>query len=379
MHSLILTLLLVVTVTNGLPADRLTAAIKDRYIVVFEDNVAVDDLVRSLELESLSIGGKFDVARRYYTALKGMAVTLDERSLKLVKRMSGVKYVDSDAIATIDDVSSWGLDRIDQRDLPYDNTFDIYGDGTGVTVYVLDTGIRDTHVEFGQDGRAVKAEADFVGDGRNGDDCHGHGTHCAGTAAGGIHGIARNANIVSVRLFDCEGRGSAADMVAAIDYTTSIATLPAVMSMSFGSFYRPAVDDAVAGAAAAGIVPVAAAGNSDRDACWYSPARAPAAITVGATDNTDTRAYFSNYGSCVDIFAPGVNIVSSIQTSDTATAAWSGTSMACPHVAGVAAVLLGNNPGMSPLQVRDAILSDATNNRLTDVESGSPNKLLYID
>ncbi|XP_071487445.1 aqualysin-1-like [Diadema antillarum] len=380
MNSLLLLVLLAAGVTADIPADKLVdipaeklAAIKDRFIVIFEDDVDVDELVSSLEFQATSIGGKFDVAWKYRTTVKGMAVTLNERSLKLIRRMPGVRYIETDTIATLFSVP-WGLDRIDQRDLPLNNGFDITGTGAGVTIYVIDTGVRDTHEEF--TGRARQGPVDFVGDGANGYDCYGHGTHCAGTAAGAIHGIARDAQIVSVRIFDCDGIGTAADVVAAIDHTTANAVLPAVFSMSFGVVARKSVDEAVDRAVDRGIVAVAAAGNSDGNACVYSPSRSEKAISVAASDSSDTRAYFSSYGECVEIFAPGINVESASPYSDSDIILMDGTSVACPHVAGVAAIHLGN--GIPAADVRKQIIDSATNNRLSDTKTGTPNKLLYI-
>ncbi|XP_030836743.1 uncharacterized protein LOC115922275 [Strongylocentrotus purpuratus] len=376
MKFVIATILLAATVAAIPTLKERLATIEDRYIVVFEDTVDVDALVSNLEVDVASVAGEFEITRTFYTALKGIAVKLDERALKLLRVARGVKYIESDAIARVDAATeSWGLDRVDQRDLPLDQSFEMQGDGAGVTVYVLDTGIRETHEDF-DGGRARRDPMDFVDDGWNGADCHGHGTHCAGTAAGGIHGIARGANIVSIRLFDCGGFGSASDIVSAIDYTTATAQRPAVMSMSFGVVRRNAIDDAIEAASNSQIIPVAAAGNSDNDACTFSPAGSPKSFTVAASDINDNRAYFSSFGSCVQLFAPGVDITSASPASDVATATWSGTSMACPHVAGVAAVHLGN--GVAPEDIRDRLVNDASVNKIYDSEDGTPNKLLYL-
>ncbi|XP_071511842.1 aqualysin-1-like [Diadema antillarum] len=368
-------LALLATVSCDIVANNKFSIIKGRYIVQLENDVDVDRLIDRLEVDMETAKLKFAVFRKYYSAIRGFAVTMPEAVAELVRRLPEVKLVEPDSMGTVDvESSSWGLDRVDQRDLPLNDDFDIQGDGEGTTVYVIDTGIRSTHEDF--DDR-VDDVLDFIGDGWNGYDCHGHGTHCAGTAAGGIYGIARKARIVSLRVFNCQGGGAMADSIAAIDYVTSNTSRPAVMSMSFGFFRSATLDAAVAAAVDSGVVAAAAAGNSDIDACFFSPAREPKAITVGATDRNDVRAYFSNYGTCVDIYAPGVAITSASPASDTSTAIWSGTSMATPHVAGAAAILLGR--GVDPFEVPDRLVADSTPNHLHDSQFDTPNKLLYVD
>jgi subtilisin family serine protease len=270
----------------------------------------------------------------------------------------------------------WGLDRIDQRSLPLSTTFTPAGTGSGVRTYIIDTGVYASN-DF--TGRLVTGY-DFVDNDTNATDCHGHGTHVAGTVAGETYGVAKSALIVPVRVLGCSGGGRTSDVIAGINWAISDhqnnPSAPAVANMSLGGDANKSLDDAVAAAAAAGITMVVAAGNSNLDACTASPAREVTAITVGATDNTDTRAAFSNYGTCVDIFAPGVTIMSDGISSPTSTATMSGTSMAAPHVAGAAAVYLGLNSSATPAQVAAALTASASTG-VTNAGAGSPNYLLY--
>jgi subtilisin family serine protease len=268
----------------------------------------------------------------------------------------------------------WGLDRIDQRsrvgsvhDYGYDTT------GTGVTAYVIDTGIRFSHTQFG--GRAVSGY-DFVDGDGNASDCNGHGTHVAGTIGGSTYGIAKRVKLVGVRALDCDGTGYLDDVLASIDWVVGTHTGPSVINLSLGGEYVPELNDAIDGASAAGVTVVTAAGNDDDDACNYSPASAKSAITVGATNASDSRAPFSDWGSCVDVFAPGVNIPSAYWTSDTATALGTGTSMAAPHVTGVVARYLQNHRAATPAQVSQAIIAATTKHAVLD-PMGSPNRLLF--
>ena len=271
---------------------------------------------------------------------------------------------------------SWGLDRADQRALPLDGLITRAGAGAGVTTYVIDTGVYATHSEF--TGR-VAAGYSAISDGRGSSDCHGHGTHVAGTVAGANYGFAVEANIVPVRVLDCYGSGSTAGVVAGINWMIDnhTAGVPAVANMSLGGSYDLAINDAVTRAVADGITMIVAAGNESTDACTKSPASAPAAITVGATGITDSRAYYSNVGACVDIFAPGSSITSASISGSTATAIMSGTSMASPHVAGVAALILGNARSLTPAQVGAQLNTDATVGVVTGVDSSTVNALLY--
>ena len=347
--------------------------IPGKYIVVFEETVGNGEMEMAMNRVRAQGG---EIHFTYSVALKGFAASLPEQALQGLQNNPHVAFIQAEQIITIDTEqtpATWGLDRIDQRALPLNNIYTYNYTGAGVNAYVIDTGILPTHTEFG--GRAFVAY-DAVGDGQNGIDCNGHGTHVAGTIGGATYGVAKNVTLYAVRVLDCSGSGTNAGVIAGVDWVTAHAVKPAVANMSLGGGADAALDAAVTNSINSGVTYAIAAGNSRRDACKFSPARVPLAITVAATTNTDTRASYSNYGTCVDLFAPGSYITSGWYTSTTATNTISGTSMATPHVAGVAALYLQAHPTATPTDVTNAIKAAATPNVVIDPK-GSPNLLLY--
>src|SRR5689334_23676516 len=347
--------------------------ISGQYIVVFKNEVTdVEGLAQSL------IRAHGATHRHTYShALKGFAARMSDVAAAAIARNPRVAYVEQDQVmhaSTTETNATWGLDRIDQRALPLNGTYTYTPTGAGVTAYIIDTGIRFDHVEFG--GRAVSG-IDEVTAGGNAADCNGHGTHVSGTVGGATYGVAKDVRLVAVRVLDCSGSGSTSGVIAGIDWVTSNHATPAVANMSLGGGASTALDDAVRQSIAAGVTYAIAAGNSNADACAYSPARVAEAITVGATTSSDARASYSNYGSCLDVFGPGSSITSAWYTSSTATNTISGTSMATPHVTGTAALFLETNPSAAPASVASAIVSSATTGVVTSVGSGSPNRLLF--
>jgi subtilisin family serine protease len=286
-----------------------------------------------------------------------------------------VLFVEEDGVVTADVTQSnppWGLDRIDQRNRPLSATYTYNWTGSGVRAYVIDTGIRTSHSQFG--GRASNVFDAFGGSGA---DCNGHGTHVAGTIGGSTYGVAKSALLRGVRVLDCNGSGSTSGVIAGVDWVRNNRINPAVANMSLGGGASSSLDTAVNNLANSGVAIAVAAGNSNTDACTQSPARAASAITVGSTTTSDARSSFSNFGVCLDLFAPGSGILSSWFSSDTATATLSGTSMASPHVAGAAALYKQANPSASASTIRNALVNNATTNVISGAGSGSPNRLLY--
>jgi hypothetical protein len=299
----------------------------------------------------------------YHHAINGLAGRIPEAAAAGLQRAPGVLAVEPDVQVSIAGDQAdppWGLDRIDQRGSTLDGLYGFDLTGAGVTAYVVDTGIRATHHEFGG-----RARPGFDAFGQSADDCHGHGTHVAGTVGGSTYGVAKDVDLVAVRVLDCAGSGTVAGVIAGLDWILAGGTL-GVVNMSLGSIASDPFDEAVESLSAAGFTVVVAAGTGTTDACGVSPARAPSAVTVGATDVADSRATFSNYGDCVDLFAPGVNVLSAHNAADDATAVFNGTSMASPHAAGAAALLMEANPGAGPGVIADLLWAHATKNVVTN-------------
>jgi len=352
------------------------AALENDYIVTFRD----DERDPEGQARALVAAHGGSLTFVYRAALKGFAVAnLPDAAVEALARNPRVAAIERDGIVTIDGSgtqtsATWGIDRIDQRDLPLNQTYAYDADGTGVTAYIIDTGIRTSHNEFG--GRASGGYT-AITDGNGTNDCNGHGTHVAGTVGGSTYGVAQNVQLVAVRVLDCSGSGSTAGVIAGIDWVTANHAGAAVANMSLGGGFSSSLNTAVENSVAAGVTYAIAAGNSNRNACNYSPASAPSAITVAATSSSDAKASYSNYGTCVDINAPGSAITSAWNTGDAATNTISGTSMASPHVAGAAAAYLSANPGSSPAAITTALKNSATTNHVTGLPSGTPNLLLH--
>lgn len=340
-----------------------------RYLVRFDAGADADAVVRGLRTAGLGVGSRF----RH--AIRGAVVTARPGQAAALAHRPGIAAVAPDTPVSL--AGPWGLDRVDQRALPLSGTFTPPGDGAGVRVYVVDTGVLSDHVDLA--GRVAVGYSAIDGSPTT-EDCFGHGTHVAGTAAGATYGVARAATVVPVRVMGCDGNGTTADVLQGLDWVAGqhTASVPAVVNLSLTTPGNVVLDAAVQGVVDDGIVVTAAAGNKNADACDASPGRVPAVLTVGATDDTDTEAAFGNDGSCLDLFAPGVGIVSAWHTSPDATETLSGTSMASPHVAGAAAVVLGARPTLSPSDVAAGLVAASTRGVVTGETVGTPDRLLYI-
>ncbi|QES49969.1 serine protease [Streptomyces venezuelae] len=351
--------------------------VANSYIVILKDSAARSTLASGKSVAERH-GAKID--KVYRAALNGYSIEASESQAKKIAADPAVASVVQNRTFTVDGTQpnppSWGLDRVDQRALPLNSSY-TYPDkaGEGVTAYVIDTGVRISHSDFG--GRAFNGY-DAIDNDNVAQDGHGHGTHVAGTVGGNAYGVAKKAKIVGVRVLNNQGSGTTAQVVAGIDWVTQNAVKPAVANMSLGGGADAALDTAVRNSIAAGITYAVAAGNESTNANTKSPARVTEAITVGATTSTDAKASYSNFGAVLDLFAPGSSIVSAWNTSDTATNNISGTSMASPHVAGAAAVYLSQNPSSTPAQVSTALVNAATPNVVGSPGTGSPNRLLFV-
>lgn len=348
------------------------------YIVEFTPQVT-DHINAGLRIAQ-SHGGK--VKYQYHQVMHGFAVQIpavaETAFVTAMRRNPLVANIEKDQVisseVTTQTNTTWGIDRIDQRSLPLNTTYNADASGAGIAVYVIDTGILANHNEL--NGRVLPGYS-VVTDGYGTTDCNGHGTHVAGTIAGISYGVAKAASVVPVRVLDCNGSGSTSGVIAGIDWVVAQNPTRAVVNMSLGGVASTAMDNAVTKATNAGLMVVVAAGNNNANACDYSPARVSSAITVGATTSADGRASYSNYGKCLDLFAPGSNITSAWYSSPSTYATLNGTSMATPHVAGFVAILRSLYPGDSVSQISNRLLYLSTPNKISSIGLGSPNRLLY--
>lgn len=362
---------------------RVEKPVEGRYIVVLKEDLVrfADDRSARPDVASVAVdmastaGVKVEMA--FSHALPGFVITANEKQIERLLQDGRIAYIEEDGVVSINATQSnatWGLDRIDQRDRPLNSTYTYTSTASNVHAYIVDTGILGSHGEFsGRMGAGYTA----INDGRGTTDCNGHGTHVAGTVGGTVFGVAKQVRLYPVRVLGCNGSGTNSGVIAGMDWVAANHIKPAVANMSLGGGASTATDNAVTNMRNRGVTVVVAAGNENQNACNVSPARSPDAITVGSTTNTDARSSFSNFGTCVNIFAPGSNITAAWSTSNTATNTISGTSMAAPHVAGVAALYLANNPSATPAQVTQAILNNASTGKLSSIGTGSPNLLLF--
>lgn len=358
-------------------------SIDGEYIVVLKER---GSSARSVEAAAEAVRGQVgkltskyggSAKRTYTSALEGFSVAMPESKARELAADPAVAFVEPNRVERGDDSQAdpvWGLDRVDQRELPLDKSYEFTGDASNVTAYVVDSGIRTDHQDF--EGRASYGY-NFVEARKTASDCHGHGTHVAGTVGGKTYGVAKKVKLVAVKVLDCENAGTTENVLAGYDWVAKNAVAPAVANVSIGGAPGDAKDEAVRNMVESGITVAVSAGNKDTDACEQSPAREKSAITVAATAKDDSRSSFSNYGECVDVFAPGTGVKSAGHQSDTATATMNGTSMAAPHVTGVAALYVSENPEATPVEVEEALLAASTSDKVTGPGKDSPNKLLY--
>ncbi len=362
--------------------------VEGRYIVVMKSDALgvssaasnrMQALARATENATVDLAARHGgrVNRLYKHALQGFVMDADEAVVARMLKDPRVAFIEEDGYVSVNATQSgatWGLDRSDQRALPLNGTYVYDYTGSGVRAYIIDTGILSSHSQFS--GRMLSGYS-AISDGRGTNDCNGHGTHVAGTVGGSTYGVAKSVRLVPVRVLGCNGSGTNSGVIAGIDWVRNNHVKPAVANMSLGGGASAATDTAVNNLNNAGVTVVVAAGNDNANACNYSPARASGAYTVGSTASNDARSSFSNYGSCVNIFAPGSSIRSAWHTSTSATNTISGTSMASPHVAGAAALYLQRYPSASPATVKSWLTNNSTTGRVTNAGSGSPNRLLY--
>ncbi|MFM7014685.1 MAG: S8 family serine peptidase [Actinomycetota bacterium] len=344
------------------------------YIVIFKDSANLATETSKLNAAGIAVG------RRYENIFKGLTAEMNSAQLNALSKNPQVRLIEADQVVSIDatqNTATWGIDRIDQT-TGLSTTYDYTSTGSGVKAYVIDTGILASHSEF--EGRVISGYT-AITDGRGTTDCNGHGTHVAGTIGGKTYGVAKSVTLVPVRVLNCQGSGTNSGVIAGMDWVVANATAPnkSVVNMSLGGGASQAVDDAVNRLVTKGVTTVVAAGNSTADACTASPARASAAITVAASDRTDTLATFSNFGNCVDIIAPGVSITSAWPSSTTATNTISGTSMASPHVAGAVALILQPGAGKTPSEVDSQLRTQGTPNVIGGNLNGTPNIFLFTN
>jgi subtilisin family serine protease len=341
---------------------------QDRYIVILDNSSDVSALADEYSIH---------IEHRYKQVFYGFAGSFTQFVFSKLKKDKRVLKIVSDQIVKASNFTQtgvdWGLDRIDQRSSSLNSTYEYNATGQGVNVYIIDTGIRTDHNEF--EGRA-SIGFDALKDGRNGEDCNGHGTHVAGIVGGKTYGVAKKVNLIAIRVLDCNGSGYTSDVLMGLDWIARNRTLPAVANLSLGGGANSTLDEGVRKIISLGVATSIAAGNNNDDACLTSPARLPEAMTIGSSNILDNKATSSNFGSCVDWFAPGDSIKSAWYTTSSATKIISGTSMASPHVAGVAALYLETHPDKSPLDVRDALFSFTTKNIVKNSKTLN-NHLLY--
>jgi len=389
MKKMVLALMVALATAAAAPAGQFVKveganAVPDCYIVVLKPGAAVHPGggKAGLTVSQLAVGAAAryggSVRHFYEVALSGFSICLPENAARLLAEDLNVELVEQDqrvtAVATQSN-ATWGIDRIDQRNLPLSTTYTYNFTGAGVHAYIIDTGIRATHQQFA--GRVSGQGFTSINDGNGTNDCNGHGTHVSGTVGGTTYGVAKGVTLHAVRVLDCSGSGTTSGVVAGIDWVTQNHISPSVANMSLGGGASSALDTAVNNSINSGVTYAIAAGNSNANACSFSPARVAAAITVGATTTTDARSSFSNFGTCLDIFAPGSSITSSWNTSDTATNTISGTSMATPHVTGMAALYLEQFGNQPPAAVAQGIVDNATTGVVVGAGTGSPNRLLF--